>query len=264
MLSIYSTNEIAYNKEVGSPFPEYEWTVFKIVKMVLFSFGIYWTLSFWNNFCDFVVAGAAVNYYFYEKSVVPPAILAATTFHIGSIALASLILTPVSVVKFLTGWIYDLAQDETPNCTQKIALTICCCLCWPYEKFFLRVNEGAFSMTFLTSLDFCPSSKKVFYLQRRVGKKIGDLDIVGMLYSFAGRLFIAAIPTFVTWKILTNTKTYIEAVNNPFVPTISVFVISVIIATMFLNMFATANEALIICYMIQLDTDANLTHEELA
>lgn len=114
-LALWCSDEITYNKKVGSPLPDFSFGILKYFILFFMIIGFYWAVCFWNNYCDFTVSASAVNYYFHEKQILKPALLAATGFHIGSIAFASLILTPVSIINFLFGWFYDLATDDEPN-----------------------------------------------------------------------------------------------------------------------------------------------------
>lgn len=267
LVSLYATDEITYSasdKEKGYPFPQFSFGILKIIKIPFFIVGMYWVVAYWNNFCDFTVAGAAVNYYYKEKSIIYNSFFTGLSYHLGTIAFASLIMLPISIINFLFGWIYDLATDDQENCVQTCANKTLFCCCWPYEKFFVKTGEGAFGMTYMTSLNFCPSTKKDFYLKRRIEDDVGGFSLVGTIYSITGRLFIALIPPIVCYLLLTNMEYFTVRVSSPIFPCIVIFLISLAVSTLIMNMFSTANEAILMCYMIQRDTSCKIFHKGLS
>lgn len=247
----------------GSPFPIFEYSVVKWFAMIYFVIGTYWVTVFWNNVTDFAVASSAVDDYFKKDVGTFKEAFKAMTFHAGTVAYGSLVLFPMAVFKTLFGWIHALARDDKPNAIQKFLGKACCVCCWPYEKFCLRLDDNAFAMVALTQLNFCPGGKKEFYLSRRIGKKIGDAKIIGFVYNLAGRIGIAGITTWISYLVFSRAQYFKERVSNPAVPTLAVFFASVVVSQLVMNMFGTASSAILMCYLVQLDTGNKPNYSEL-
>lgn len=207
--------EVVRDPKKGSPLPEFSlsWGFYLIFPIYLV--GTYWILAFWNNFCDFITAGSAVNYYFEKNNVFVPAFATAIFYHIGTIIFGSLILFPATFLQMTIGWFHSMFRAENPNAAQKIIGKICCCLWNPYEKFVLRIDEGVFTMTYLTSLDFCPSSKNVYYLKKRHQEIIGNASLACMVYSWTARIAIAFITAILSYLVFSKIDYFAQRVNKP-------------------------------------------------
>lgn len=205
----------------GGPFPSFEYDIWKYAEVGYMLLGTYWTLAFWNNLCDFTVAGAAVNAYFGKtESVIGGPFCGGLIYHLGSIAYGSLILGPCAVFRIVFGWFQALARDDKPNAIQKLMGKLCCCCLWPYEKWCMRVDDNAFAMIWLTKLNLCPAGKKDFYLSRRVGEKVGNAKWIGMFYSICARFSIVALTTYCSWMVFTKVEYYNTKLQNPMIPTL--------------------------------------------
>jgi hypothetical protein len=145
---------------------------------------------------------------------------AAFIFHLGSVAYGSLVLGIAGFFKLIFGWFQALARDDKPNAIQRFMGKICCLCLWPFEKCCMRLDDNAFSMVWLTKLNFCPSAKKEFYLNRRIGEKIGNSSWIGTFYSLCARVGIVAIITYISWNVFTRVKYYHTNISNPLIPTI--------------------------------------------
>lgn len=264
ILSVHTSGTSVRDPVRGGPFPTFEYDIWKWAEMIYMGLGTYWTLAFWNNLCDFTVAGAAVNAYFGKTdSVVGGPFCGGLIYHLGSIAYGSLILGPCSLFRIVFGWFQALARDDKPNAIQKLMGKLCCCCLWPYEKWCMRVDDNAFAMIWLTKLNLCPAGKKDFYLSRRVGEKVGNAKWIGMFYSICARFSIVALTTYVSWLCFTKWEYFNTKLQNPMIPTFAVFFIGLIISTLVMNLFSTACEANLMCYLTQLDCDVKPTHGEL-
>lgn len=225
LLVIHTSGEVA-PQEHGSPFPSFQYDPKKWGMLAFFIIGTYWLTVFWNNVCDFTVAASAVDDYFKKEVGTFGEFCKAFTVHIGTVAYGSLVLGIVGVFNMLFGWMHALIRDDKPNIFQKFFGYVCCICCWPYEKFCLRIDDNAFAMVALTQLNFCPAGKKDFYLNRRIGERIGDAQIIGFIYGLAGRIGIAGLTTWVSYLIFTKVKYFSTKIHNPMVPTGVIFYFS--------------------------------------
>lgn len=221
MMGIYTIGSREDNPLDGRPYPKYSLNFWKFLLMSFFLFGAYWLTGLWNNFFDFTVAGTAINDYFKitQSTVIHP-FCTGLTYHLGSIAFASLVLTPIDILRFLFGWIYDMIRVRNPNGCQKCLSGICLPLCWPYERFCIMVDDNALAMVYMIKRSFCPSGRKDYYLNKRVGGNIEEMRSIGLLHSMSARFMASLIASFVVYFLFTSVTFFATIVSNPLVPTV--------------------------------------------
>lgn len=84
----------------------------------------------------------------------------------------------------------------------------------------MRVQEDSFAMTYLSSSDFCPSSKQVWALKKRHEDDAGDVLWIGMVYSWTGRICVALLTSVICYQIFTRFEYFKTELNSPLLPTI--------------------------------------------
>lgn len=221
IMGIYTTGSRIDNPLDGRPYPEYSLNIWKFLLMAFFLFGAYWVIGLWNNILDFTVAGTAINDYFKitHEPVTHP-FCTGLTYHLGSIAYASLVLTPIDITRFLFGWIYEAIRVERPNGFQKCLSATCFFCCWPYERWCLMIDDNALAMVYMIKRSFCPSGRKDYYLNKRVGRTVEELRDIGLIHSMTARFAASLLTAFIVYLTFTRSTYHSTMVNNPLVPTI--------------------------------------------
>lgn len=257
MVGIYTSGQMIKDSVVGEPIAQFRQGFWRWLLMIMISIATYWIICFINNFADFVTAATTVNHYFGKKPKFFGALKDTSVYHLGSVAIGSLVLAPVTVLQICFGWLFDLLTatglEGEANAFQKIAGKVCVCFIYPYKKWILRVNEAGFAMVYLSSADFCPSSKEVYYLFLSYSNKIGKLDIVTNLYKFAVVLSISILNAWMFYGIFTYFDYYVKNIENPFLPAFYIFILTVLITIIFMNIYTTVCQTSILCYLIELD-----------
>ena len=256
-VGIYTSGQMNKDSVVGAPIADFNVGFWRWLLIILTFFAAYWILCFINNFGDFLTSATIVNYYFQRKRKLLQALTDTSIYHLGSVAIASLILLPVTLLQIMFGWLFDLLTatglEGDPNAFQKIASKVCICIVYPYKKWILRIEEVAFAMVYLTSADYCPSSKETYYLFLAYQNKIGRLGLVSLLYKVVVALSISFFNAWMFYGIFSYFSYFIRNINNPLVPSFFIFLTSLLITLIFLNVFTTATNACVLCYLIELD-----------
>lgn len=251
----------------GEPLPQFNIGFFRWIFVLVTIFAVYWIVNFINNLSDFISAATTVNFYFNKPNRFMVAVNDTLKFHLGSVALGSLVLAPVTFIQVLFGWIFDIMTatglEGQPNAAQKVLGKVCVCFVYPYKKFILRVNEAAFGMVYLSSSDFCPASKEVYYLFLSYTNKIGRLDLVTNLYKVVVVLIAALINASLFYWMFVGFDIFVREINNPFLPTVLIFLTTILITTVFMNIYTTVAQTAVLCYLIQLDIGKTPQNAEL-
>lgn len=225
-LSCYSSGTVYKNTKIGSPIKTYVLQWYSWVALVFILLTWVWLFLFINNLGDYMVSAITCEDYFKVKGGMRGfcgAICNTFVYHLGSVAIASVILLPCSIMQFLFGWIYDLITktgDEKgeANWLQKCLSKTCCCLVWPYKKLFMRIGEQGFSMGYLASANFIPSSKEGYYLLLAYSNILGDIGIVNLMYKLTGTLAIAFMNTTIAYLFFRYLPYYADTLESPILP----------------------------------------------
>jgi hypothetical protein len=252
-LLIVHTSGNLIKDPTGYPLPKFEYTWGKWFLWYFGIFVIYWTVLFWNNFSDMVCAGTACHWYFKQNVGVIGTTIKVIIYHLGTVAFCSLILLPVTIVQLIFGWFYAMFTDDKPNVIQKCMTKVCCCLIYPYQKFFNRTSEAGLAMAYFGSCNYCPSTKRNHYLNRRVGDTIGNVSFIGFIFKITGVIAIASLNYLLFNWLITNTDYFRTRVQNPMVPLFSIWIFGLVVAALFMSIYSTACDALLMCGLIDLD-----------
>lgn len=253
ILIIHTSGEISENPN-ASPITYFEyktWTWALVIAAGIYSF---WAAIFWNNLSDMTCGARACHYYHQQSKNTVKLLFTSFYYHFGSIAFASLILPPVTVVQILFQWFYDLSTDERPNVIQRCLAKVCCCFVYPYQKFFNRTTETGLTMTYYSNTNFCPSTKRNHYLGRRVGDAVGRASFINLLFKVA-IILVIGLSNFFFWSwVFAHTSLLRSAgVNSSFAPMAAIILLTVFVCGLVLSTYSSAAEAFVLCYQVELD-----------
>jgi hypothetical protein len=217
---IYSSGSLVRDTKVGSPFKSFQMSFIAWCFLIFVEVSTAWLFIFFNNLGDYISAAVVCEDYFKTSGGFFGALCNTLLYHVGSVAFASVVLLPCSLVQFVYGPIYDLisksaTEGGVPNKFQVVASYACICLKWPYKKWVMRTGEQGFPMGYLASCNFCPASKEAFYLLEGYSETLGDVGLITFLYRFTGVLAITFLNTFIAFIVLTKLSYYQKNLQSP-------------------------------------------------
>lgn len=263
-LCIYTSGSEIRDAEKGSPFLEFRLGFWRVLLLVINLFSCWWLFCFWNNLSDFLASGVTVDTYFERNKNVLQTFGDVVSHNLGSVSLCSLIMPPISVIQFSLGWLYDAftatGLEGEPNLAQIAASKVCICFVWPYKKFILRMQESGYAMVYLASSDFCPSSKETYYLFLGYSDKIGQLDFVLTLYKLFMSLGISFLNATLFYYLFKDINHFKSRVSSPLLMGLAVWLLTLVLAVLFLNILTTVVQSLALCLLVQHDTGKTVTN----
>lgn len=116
----------------------------------------------------------------------------AITKNLGSLAMGSGVITFVSIIRLLIGWIFKtLAESKSENCIVR-CLAFCCTCCMNCcQRFINYIETRAYVQVALDGSNFCKGAGQALSL---ITKHSGDfliIDGMGTLLEFLGKISIA-------------------------------------------------------------------------
>uniref|UniRef100_A0A8C5B1S2 Choline transporter-like protein n=1 Tax=Gadus morhua TaxID=8049 RepID=A0A8C5B1S2_GADMO len=220
-----------------------------------------WLLNFSLALEQCTLAGAFASYYWARRRPrdVPPCPLfssfsRAVRYHTGSLAFGSLILSVVQLARILLEYL-----DEKLRANNVVARFIVCCLkcCfWCLERFIRYMNRNAYIMVAIYGTNFCTSAREAFFLLMRNVVRVAVLDRVTDFLLFLGKLLIAGGVGVLAFFVFDRKLTiFVEVpdLNFYWVPIVTVFLGSYLIAHGFFSVYAMCVDTLFLCFCEDLE-----------
>lgn len=220
-------------------------------------FGYFWGNAFIVALEYTTTAGAVAAYFFSspgKKKVPRLAVLRSlgrtVRYHLGSLALGSLL---VAVIQFLRYLIKKVSKriNKTRNRTIKAVEKVANFVLWILEKIIKYINKNAYIVMSIQGKGFCASAKRGFLLLLENILRVSAVNMMGSFILFLGKLLITILVAIVAYMLL---DTRFQAgdflaphVRYAVLPTLLVAVISFIICTIFMDVYDTVIDTMLLC-----------------
>jgi solute carrier family 44 (choline transporter-like protein), member 2/4/5 len=127
----------------------------------------------------------------------------------------------------------------------------CCLQCC--HRFIKFLNKNAFVQVALHSKNFCTSAMNAFLLVLKNSGTFFVSEGIGSVFIFLGKIFISVGNTAGCYLGLINWPELNSKINSPIAPMIGVFVISYIIASLFMGLFSISQNAIVQCFLTDVE-----------
>ena len=222
IVSCYSSGEVYKDTLRGYPYKVYYIRWYTWIAIIFLLISWIWLFLFINNLADYMNSAIVCEDYFKSKQGFRGfwgAVCNTLIFHLGSVALASVLLLPCSLIQLIYGPIYDLITktgDEggKPNKFQVCLSYACICVKWPYKHWIMRIGEQGFPMSYIASSNFVAASKEAYYLLLSYSETLGDIPLVNSIYRLTGVLAIAFLNTFIGYLFLYYLPYYVNRLQG--------------------------------------------------
>ena len=148
-----------------------------------------------------------------------------------------------------------LNKPDGPMANPVTKCLACCCRCCLNccHRFIKFLNKNAFVQLALHSKNFCSSAINGFLLVLKNSGTFFVSSSVGSIFTFLGKLFIAVLNTGVCYLVIINWHSIYDRLNSPIAPIVAVFLISWVIASVFMALFSVSATALIQCFLTDVE-----------
>lgn len=257
----------------GSTVVEKQNTVFAYSKLIRLSstlhlFAFFWISQFITAFTTTAAANVISQWYFTPKQkrgtmfLTMPVARAASTvlfYSLGSVAFGSLV---VGTVKFLSFVLKRfVAKVERALKNKPVVGTLASILAW-IIRFFISIfnwivstiTKHAYIQVAIYGTTFLASSRKAMKLIRKHNAQILVLDWIVDWVLFCGKIFVAIATCYLAYwmsLVIPSSSGKVEPTNNFSLLLLSfIFFTSYRISSLFFNVYETATDTIIQCYMI--------------
>ena len=231
-------------------------------------FMFFWIAAFIMAINEFVIIVAAITWYYSDKdkpdddgipgdSDVSVGMWWSIRYHAGTLAAGSLILAIVWMIRAIFEYVSKKMEDATGEngCTKCLISCIRCCLAC-FDRLIRYINRNAYIYCALTGESFCSSALNSFILILKNSAKFGFVDGIAGCFMFIAKFFISIVTVLISNFVM---RAMVE-VSSPYAPLLAIFLISYMIATIFIEIFDTGANTILQCYL--LDREVGLSDDE--
>lgn len=185
-------------------------------------------------------------------------------YNLGSLLFGSFLIALVWIVRIVYEYIERKIKAEGANIAPPIAFLLkifkCCLDCC--NRFVKYINQNAYCQVVLTGEPFCIAAVSGFLLILKHAATFGFTKGVGGLFNMLGKLVVSVGNVTICYFILTFWPEEYEKINSPIGPLIIVFIISYIIATLFMSLYDNTSTCILHCLYADIDICKQLNYDE--
>ncbi|XP_042219077.1 choline transporter-like protein 1 isoform X1 [Homarus americanus] len=210
-------------------------------------FAFLWVTQFVLACQDVTIAGSVAQWFFTRnKQQLGWPILTAMKrmyrYHLGSLALGSLILAFVKLLRLLL----KSLQKQMNSTNQVCAWALKCCQCclWCFEKFLKFLSRNAYIEIAIYGYGFCKAAQEAFTLLMSNALRVVAINSVGAFVLFLAKL--AIVLSTIGFGILMFENR--DDVTHVWAPLLIVAIFSYLIAHAFISVYEMTIDALFLCF----------------
>ena len=253
---LYSCGSVAH-KDQYSAFGNVSWDENARRMFYFEAVAIVWLVEFLHFYTQLVLAFVVCFWYFDHGRAdkqhwkICAGIYTALRYHIGSVALASLLVAIVKLVKWLFYYIQKHIYAANFQGNQIIKFFCLCLSCYMdcFERFLQYIDKNALITMTYTGKGFCSCAQEVFELLGSNGARFLALGSLGELLSFLGKALIIALSAGLGFLLVTEATFYSEKLTSPIAPVVVFTLIAYCVSSLFMSIFEMTCDCIIILYL---------------
>mmetsp|Transcript_33273 Transcript_33273/g.83821 ORF Transcript_33273/g.83821 Transcript_33273/m.83821 type:complete len:809 (+) Transcript_33273:563-2989(+) len=232
-------------------------------------FGLLWTVQFILGYGYVSLAGAVGHFYWYrgDSALMPKAPILrgmwnAARYHLGSIALGSLILAVIQFVRILLEYI-DRKTKRLSDTNPLMKWCMCCvkCCMWCLEKVVKFINRNAYIMMAIKGTSYCTSAGRAVGLILSNALRLIAVTIVGDSLIFLGKLCVVGACGVVAF-FLAGSELYSSPIKNPdtyltspVAPIVLTVIVAYMCASVFFQVYEMSVDTILLCFCEDCDVN---------
>eukprot|EP00759_Apiculatamorpha_spiralis_P037159 PhF_6_TR37141/c1_g1_i1/m.54659/K15377/SLC44A2_4_5; solute carrier family 44 (choline transporter-like protein), member 2/4/5 len=177
-------------------------------------------------------------------------------YHPGSIMFGALLIAIVQFIQALVLYFErEVLQKVKDNPAIKFLLCVINCLLWCIEKTIKMINKASFTLICIKNCNFCSGCGQALGILVSNAVRVGTLASMVNVVTFILKLFICASNTLIGFGLLRRPQLIDGTpIQSGLFPLISIFLLSYIIASIFLNVYESCVDTVMMCFFVD-ETD---------
>jgi len=261
-LYLYSSGTVAGGVN-GTPFPASSIDAQTQNELIFHGVGLFWGTFVLVEVPQFIISSAVCIWYFSgatSKDPIAVSVWRTFRYHLGSIALGSVILTITCPFRVLLSEFHSRTRGRDAGNNPQARRFCGTCCSWLldfYERFIGHLTKHAYIHLAMTGQNFFPAAWDSANLMFRNAGRFSVTAGIGHLFTFLGEMFISLTVTLIGYTIITNNTWYQQNLHSPVVPTVCFAIISYVIGSNFMSVYGIASDAILHCYCMDEEMNAS-------
>jgi len=253
-------NMSIFSSEVDDP---QQWRIMASIHL----FHLLWSFQFIYYFGMLVISGALADWYFTPRGPsgkkvwdahglashpVLNSLYRAVRYHLGTVATAALI---IAIIQFLQAVIYYIERktkdaNGEPNAIQKAVFCVIKCILKCLECCMDKVNKNALVWTAIYGSSFIPAACHSFILIFKNLFRVAAINIVSITLLTIGKVTISLTVMGLFGYGFYAIDYLRQYVSNPILPSLLIFVLSYVVASIFMLIFEAVIDTIFFCFLV--------------
>eukprot|EP01083_Nonionella_stella_P009003 26098_1 len=170
-------------------------------------------------------------------------------FHLGSLAFGAMIIAIIRIIRAIVTYIQSKVVASTNPLLKCIFCCVQCCL-WCCQCIFDKINKEGFIFTTVYGTAYCYSSFTALSVLSKNLARFAMIEGVSSYTECFARIAIASLTTGLTVLVMQYEDYYTKNVSSFLFPAIVVFVMSYMIAAVFMMVFEVAVDTIFLCFLV--------------
>merc|ERR1711871_404052 len=263
-LNLISAGELGENSETGMREFSYNKTLEQYMWINLFA--LLWTMVFWGDFGNTVIAWCTSTWYFTPEprddkgeplspkkraawQSFPLCVAVKNTLlqSMGVIALGSLIVACVKFIRAVIMYMQRQAEASGNKVAVKLLQILQCCV-YCIEKCMKYITENAYILHTIEGGNFCKNGLGVFKVLASEPTILALMEVVSVGVCLLGKIFVCAVTTVIGYYLLAQQKQKGE-ISGFWTPLIIVFILAWVIGAVFMAVYDMIMDTITVCHI---------------
>ena len=218
--------------------------------------GIIWINSFKVALTQFIIACSVCFWYFSQENssvgMICKSIGYAMRYHLGTLALGSLVLSMVKLLKYILWYIHEKVYKAGFQGNACIKFGCMCLECYArcFVRFIQFLDKHAYIQTALTGAGFCEAARNAFALMAENALRFATLGAIGDIFKILGKIFVTVISTYAGFIIINAWEPYKSEIESPLGPVCIFALVSYIVSGIFMAVHEMACDTIIQTFLV--------------
>jgi hypothetical protein len=211
-------------------------------------FGVFWMTNFIVALGQVTIAGAVASWHGVRQGVELPAfpvvasLERALRYHMGSLALGSLVIASVRVVRICLEYVDRQTRASELPAVRFVVKCLQCCL-WSLDRFVKFMTTNAFIQVAIHGYAFMPAARQAWTVLTANGARLSMLEAITFVLLSLGKLAIALVTFLVAFFVMKDDP----SANLYLLPCLLVGLLAFLIATVFMEVLEMAIRTIFLC-----------------
>lgn len=221
--------------------------------------GLIWSSEFILACQHMIISGAVAKWYFTngknKKSVVLSSMYNLAFYHLGSIALGSLLIILFKIPRLILTTCHSKSNSASTNnhCIKKT----CTCCTYSFDNFFKYINHNAYTIVSMEGIGFCLAASRAWHVIVGNALRLGSINSIGDFILFLAKCLVTLIIGSLTlFTLRSNSELHFYAI-----PIIIICLFAFFVAHCVISLHEVVIDTLFLCVCEDKNINGEMWHK---